>query len=413
MRSHRSLALALSMFTLAAFALIPGSAGAVTGAAFTTTNTNVDGTGHCKNGNEDINCNIYDGKQFVWLNGGPNVAYVGDGTYFFAVLAPGGQANPNDGTPKNLSDDFDTYTNRRFTVTGGTITSYGGSHDFANNKIRLAPYADTPNPGGVYILAICSLQDGTPVTPSKCKYDAFKIQEGNAPSAFDLTVVKDASGTYDKVYSWGLTKDVDRNSATQPSGSAAFQYTVKATRSAALKTNIVVVGTITVFNPNVDANGDTIPVHHVTVTDHLSNDVECVVDDAVDVTISTAEASFSYRCEFDLISYGQLNNSVTVTWEAQTLSNGAELPAGSANFIFTKIPFTFTKIDACAKITDVLDAGTVKKLGTPCGTKTFVYNRSIHVPTSGCADHTNVATLLKKTTGVSQTASKTVTVCKG
>ena len=54
---------------------------------------------------------------------------------------------------------------------------------------------------------------------------------------------------------------------------------MKATRSAAQKTNIVVVGTITVFNPNVDANGDTIPVEHVTVTDHLSNDVECVVDD--------------------------------------------------------------------------------------------------------------------------------------
>ena len=71
MRSHRSLALALSIFTLAAFALIPGTAGAVTGAAFTTTNTTVDGTGHCKNGNENINCNIYDGKQFVWLNGGP------------------------------------------------------------------------------------------------------------------------------------------------------------------------------------------------------------------------------------------------------------------------------------------------------------------------------------------------------
>jgi hypothetical protein len=32
---------------------------------------------------------------------------VGNGTYFFAVLAPGGQGsndNPNDGTDKNLSD---------------------------------------------------------------------------------------------------------------------------------------------------------------------------------------------------------------------------------------------------------------------------------------------------------------------
>ena len=69
----------------------------VNGAAFTTTNTNVDGTGHCKNGNEDVNCNIYDSKNAVWLNGGPAVAYVGDGNYFFAVLAPGGQADPNDG----------------------------------------------------------------------------------------------------------------------------------------------------------------------------------------------------------------------------------------------------------------------------------------------------------------------------
>src|SRR4051794_25256539 len=129
------------------------SAQAVTGAAFTTTNTVADGTGHCKNGNENVNCNIYDGKQYVWLNGGPSVAYVGDGTYFFAVLAPGGQANPNDGTPKNLSDDFDAYTNRTFTVTGANITAYGGTHDFSNNKIRLMSYADTPNPGGVYILA--------------------------------------------------------------------------------------------------------------------------------------------------------------------------------------------------------------------------------------------------------------------
>lgn len=163
---------------LASIALAPGLAFGVSGAGFTTVNELVDGSGHCKNGNPAVNCNIYDGKQYVWLNGGPAVAYVGDGTYFFAVLAPGGQANANDGTSKNLSDDFDAYTNRTFTVTGGTI-SYGGSHDFANNKIRLMPYADTPNPGGEYVMAICSLgPDGTsyPVDPSTCKYDAFKIQ---------------------------------------------------------------------------------------------------------------------------------------------------------------------------------------------------------------------------------------------
>src|SRR3954470_13319088 len=128
----------------------PASANApVSGAAFTTVNESVDGTGHCKNGNPDTNCNIYDGKQFVWLNGGPSTAYVGDGTYFFAVLVPGGQADPNDGATKNLSDDFDAHTNRTFSVSAGVV-SYSGTHDFSGNKIRLMPYADTTNPGGVY-----------------------------------------------------------------------------------------------------------------------------------------------------------------------------------------------------------------------------------------------------------------------
>jgi hypothetical protein len=153
------------------------SAFAVSGAGYTTVNTAVDGSGHCKNGNPGVNCNIYDGKQYVWLNGGPAAGGLGpDGQYFFAVLAPGGQPNPNDGGPKNLSDDYDAYTNRTFTVTGGEVSAYGGTHDKVIPLIRLFPYADTTNPGGVYIMAICSLGDGYPVVPSSCKYDAFKVR---------------------------------------------------------------------------------------------------------------------------------------------------------------------------------------------------------------------------------------------
>src|SRR5207249_2569517 len=170
------------LILMAAFVLNRTVARAVTGAAFTTVNENVDGTGHCKNGNPNVNCNIYDGKEYVWLNGGPSVAYVGDGTYFFAVLDPGGQADPNDGSAKNLSDDYDAYTNRTFSVSGGLVT-YGGTHDFDSNKIRLLPYADTTNPGGVYIMVICSLANGYPANPSDCKYDAFKVQAGDATFA--------------------------------------------------------------------------------------------------------------------------------------------------------------------------------------------------------------------------------------
>jgi hypothetical protein len=166
---------------LAICALAGASSYAVSGAGFTTVNEAVDGPDHCENGNPQVNCNLYDGKEFVWLNGGPAANGLGpDGQYFFAVLEPGGQPSPNDGGAKNLSDDFDAYTNRTFTVTGGEVSAYAGTHDNQVPFIRLFPYADTTNPGGVYIMAICSLGTGYPVNPRDCKYDAFKVKEGVA-----------------------------------------------------------------------------------------------------------------------------------------------------------------------------------------------------------------------------------------
>lgn len=197
-----------------------GTALAVSGAGFTTVNQAADPGNHCKNGNPGVNCNIYNGKEYVWLNGGPAANGLGpDGEYFFAVLEPGGQPNPNDAGPipalggKNLSDDYDAYTNRTFTVTDGEVSAYGGTHDFDSGTpgapqldgqppfIRLAPYADTTNPGGVYIMAICSLADGYPVDPRDCKYDAFKVQKGKVEVQAHLSGKKyedhDMNGQFD------------------------------------------------------------------------------------------------------------------------------------------------------------------------------------------------------------------------
>ena len=186
------------------------AASAVSGAAFTTYNPWVDGDFKdvCKN--SQINCNIYGSKPDVWLNGGPAANGLGpDGEYFFAVLVPGGQPDPNDGGAKNLSDDFDAYGNRTFTVADGEVSFYGGTHDQDSGDtldpsrpyctsprgctpdgdppfIRLYPYADTWNPGGVYILAICSLEDSYPVEPRDCKYDAFKVKKGPVNYGFML-----------------------------------------------------------------------------------------------------------------------------------------------------------------------------------------------------------------------------------
>jgi len=166
------------------------AAASVTGAISTTTNIYAisgagsdGGTGFCLNGGpgaqttDPTNCNLYSDKADVWLSGLPGPASLADGTYFFAVLDPGGQPNPNDGGLKNLSSGSGDYTTREFTVSGGAIVSATGGHDVEYGKVQLAPYDDTDNPGGVYIAAVCALADGYPVTnASKCKYDAFKVQ---------------------------------------------------------------------------------------------------------------------------------------------------------------------------------------------------------------------------------------------
>jgi hypothetical protein len=168
----------------------------ISGAVFTTVDLHDSNyPNECKNGNPAVNCNQYTAKKYVFLNGGPTKNQLSpDGVYFYAVLAPSGQANPNDGTAENLSDDYDCYRNREFTLSGGEVSSIlsagdtacfpGGSpfaHQWDSPFVGLFPYADTPNPGGVYIMAVCYVGPaGTttlaaPVTPSLCKYDAFKV----------------------------------------------------------------------------------------------------------------------------------------------------------------------------------------------------------------------------------------------
>jgi hypothetical protein len=174
--------------------LLPASVGAiVAGAGYTTTNIPPDPAGSCFNGPGVVNCNIYATKSAVWINGGPTngTSALSDGTYFFVVGVPGGENSdindagtvPDDGTgtPKNLSDDFDAYTSRTFTVVNNHISATSGTHDFVNGKIRLAPYSDTTNPGGEYFVALCRIDTpataGYPADPSQCKYDNFKVKE--------------------------------------------------------------------------------------------------------------------------------------------------------------------------------------------------------------------------------------------
>ena len=187
---HKGLLGVAVLAATAAVLLLPmGATAIVAGAGYTTTNAVADGPGTCFNGPGVVNCNIYAEKEHVWINGGPTngTSALSDGTYFFVVGVPGGENSdindaatvPDDGTgtAKNLSDDFDAYTNRTFTVVNHHISGTSGTHDFVDGKIRLAPYSDTTNPGGEYFVALCRIdQAGYPAEPSACKYDNFKVR---------------------------------------------------------------------------------------------------------------------------------------------------------------------------------------------------------------------------------------------
>ena len=136
----------LAMIALAPSTFAAPQGGQVSGAIFTT-----DVTG------APVNLNHYAAKQDVYLNGGPGInapigaAGLPAGTYTFQVTGP---------KPTQLLSS-DALACRQFTVDGsGVIQSVtaagacahatGTSADDPGITVQLYPYADTPNPGGVY-----------------------------------------------------------------------------------------------------------------------------------------------------------------------------------------------------------------------------------------------------------------------
>jgi hypothetical protein len=195
------------LLVLTAVTLLAGTASAiVAGAGYTTFDAVVGG---CLDSPNGVNCNNYVDKKDVYMSGGPVKAGLSDGDYFFAVIAPGFQNGGFiDGANGNLSDTTaggtagdngsgDAVSNRIFTVASHEI-SYSGTHLLGTSPsgkpiIALFPYDDTPNPGGVYILAVCAVGA---TGPSQCKYDAFRISANGGQCTQDcggtatLTVCK-------------------------------------------------------------------------------------------------------------------------------------------------------------------------------------------------------------------------------
>ena len=189
----------------AAVVSAPLIAHAPSGAIFTTV---ADGS--------EVNFNIDPNKDAVYLDGGPGpgapqtAAGLDDGRYVFQVTDPSGK--------RLLSTDAAKC--RQFDVNAGIITGVvatGCQHqtgfdlDHGATTVQLMPYADTPNPGGVYkvwaTLALnyrcslnvvdCGYKPGANVhgfVPSDSKTDNFKVKNGGVAQEIDTRFFDDVNG---------------------------------------------------------------------------------------------------------------------------------------------------------------------------------------------------------------------------
>jgi hypothetical protein len=378
----------------------------------------------CINGPDpSVNCNIYEQKEDVFLSGSPVQASLGSGTYYFAVVSPGGQPDPNPGALDLLSSDDGIQ--REFSLdSAGAITNLG-DHLLDSNKLSVFPYDDTPNPGGVYILAVCKIsssQNTAAITlpnvdPKDCKYDAFKVKESAAPGASGPTILKDAAGSYTNTYTWDIGKSADKTIVRQTGGTASFTYTVHVTHDGGTISDVTISGTITVFNPN---DGNMV----ADVTDALSDSTACSVTGGSAATLVSGDNTFNYSCDLgDTLPASSLDNVATVTWADQTIDDGFLL-GSHADFTFNSVSFTGTDADKCTTVTDPVPSGGTSNdnpfpktvcvgdsgdggAGTAASNGfTFTYHVSYNVGVN-CTSYTNTAT--ESTDG--QYASVTVMVC--
>jgi hypothetical protein len=353
-------------------------------------------TGACVHGpSPSVNCNLYDQKEDVFLSGSPSPSDAG--TYFFAVLSPGGQKDANDGSANNLSSPIDTAADREFSLAAdGTIKNLGTHVLTTDNRLSAWDFNDTNNNGGVYIMAVCKISDSEntsaidvpTVTASDCKFDAFKVktatpctQDCGPGVASDLTGSKTATPTFNRAFTWNIAKAVDKTTITQTNGSpaATFNYTVTVNPSSHSDGTYDVSGDITVNNPNAnaDSGGQPDDVTGVDVTDAIDNEpnASCTVSngssdggstftvDPTNATIPEAgSVSFPYDCSYTAApAASSQTNRATITWTTQFLGDGSALVGNSidatAGIDWTTATPSLT--DDCIDVTDNIYGGTL------------------------------------------------------
>lgn len=223
---------------------------------------------------------------------------------------------------------------------------------------------------------------------------------------------KDANGSYKDTYSWQIQKAVDKTKVTQVGGSATFNYTVTVSHDGGTISNVMVTGTITV------SNGNPVDIAVASVTDKLSDNTVCSVTGTMPITVpANSNVQLPYSCNLGALPQGALDNTVTITWNKQTIDGGDflyVLDGGTDSATVSGISFTAALVDDNITVTDNY-WGTLVTLGTvnvaDANPTIFNYSRSIAVPQWNCSSYNNTATFTTDDTATTGSASQTVTVC--
>jgi len=232
MKLHTRPRIAVAALALAAGCLFGGtaSAAAIHGALFT---TDVAG---------NVNVNIYDLKEDVYLSGGPGpnapctAADLDDGDYVFQVTNPSGSVLlSNDGvSPIGV---------REFTVTNHVVTSATNHSsvvvpdpptDCGGLRVQVFPFDDTPNNGGEYKLWVTRKADyiaNNAFKPGSTKTDNFKVKVATPPETGGILIYKfydaNGNGLWDgdeiPLFGWAMTVSGVGTGLTQsPDGLVTF-----------------------------------------------------------------------------------------------------------------------------------------------------------------------------------------------
>jgi hypothetical protein len=224
-------------------------------------------------------------------------------------------------------------------------------------------------------------------------------------------IFKTAAAGYSTQWTWGISKAVDKTKVEQVGGNATFNYTVTVTHDNGTNSALGVSGVITLTNTDSTAS-----VQISGLSDQLSDGTICSVTVTLPATLLPGPNNFPYTCsDTNSPTPTTIDNTATMSWGDQTLTDSTFLGAGQASFTVSPVPITQLLIDNSVTVTDDW-GGTTTPLGTVDETQpsphTFQYSHTVPVPTSGCQSYNNTAAFTTNTpltTGSSNTV--TVTVC--